>query len=236
MSGSHRIPALPAPAVQNAVVDVVTEQITKRTGIEMDIEKVRIRGYNRVEADGIFVADNDNTVAGFSSTYLALENNIVVNSKDNTTAIGLASDADLYAAISPGKSIKVTARAAGASAYGIDSRGNLVMENFTADITVSGVTNAYGLHEANTKDKTLTAASLSGRMNVAAKNSDKISGTAQACGLYVYNDINLSDGIFNTWNITADGREAKAYGIHTKHGMQRALCFNILIQSYIVIT
>lgn len=48
---------LGVPAVQNAVVDVLTAQVTKRTGIEMDIEKVRIRGYNRVEADGIFVAD-----------------------------------------------------------------------------------------------------------------------------------------------------------------------------------
>ena len=205
---------------RNADAAIFEDKITEQTTVTQKYAYFSSRAnINTGDLFGIFVFDNDNTVAGFSSTYLALENNIVVNSKDNTTAIGLVSDADLYAAISPGKSIKVTAKAAGASAYGIDSRGNLVMENFTADITVSGVTNAYGLHEANTKDKTLTAASLSGRMNVAAKNSDKISGTAQACGLYVYNDINLSDGIFNAWNITADGREAKAYGIHTKHGM-----------------
>ena len=205
---------------RNAHAAIFEGKITEQTVVTEEYAYFSDRAnVNTSDLFGIFVADNDNTVAGFSSTYLALENNIVVNSKDNPSAIGLVSDADLYAAISPGKSIKVTAKAAGASAYGIDSRGNLVMEKFTTNITVSGVTAAYGLHVANTKDKTLTAASLSGKMNVSAKNGDKKSGTAEACGLYVYNDMNIADGIFNTWNISANGREAKAYGIKTGNGM-----------------
>ncbi|MBO5923840.1 MAG: hypothetical protein J6Q81_04935, partial [Lentisphaeria bacterium] len=205
---------------RNAHAAVFEDKITEQTVVTEEYAYFSDRAnVNTSDLFGIFVADNDKTVAGFSSTYLALESNIVVNNKDDASVIGLVSDAELYAAIAPGKSIKVTAKAANSSAYGMESRGNLVVENFTADITVSGVKAAYGLRVANTADKTLTAASLSGKMNVKAKNSDKKSGTAEACGLYVYNDMNIADGIFNTWNISADGREAKAYGIKTGNGM-----------------
>lgn len=48
---------LSVPAVQNLVVDSLTSYASKKAGIEMSVEKVRIRGYNQLEVDGLYFED-----------------------------------------------------------------------------------------------------------------------------------------------------------------------------------
>ena len=48
---------LGVPAVQNVVVDKLTSYASELVGIDMDVEKVRIRGYNQLEIEGLYMED-----------------------------------------------------------------------------------------------------------------------------------------------------------------------------------
>ncbi len=45
------------PAVQNVVVDAFTSYASELSGVEMSVEKVRIRGYNQLEVSGLYFED-----------------------------------------------------------------------------------------------------------------------------------------------------------------------------------
>ena len=48
---------LSVPTIQNLVIDSFTSYASKKAGIEMSVEKVRIRGYNQLEIDGLYFED-----------------------------------------------------------------------------------------------------------------------------------------------------------------------------------